>query len=513
MSMKCCAVLATVTVLSLVGGSDASGQELIDVYLDAAGGTLRKELTQAATSAKDSSDKLDAIRNLLPHSSPNAFAEMLKASRGLAAELLALDPQRLDKMLAGNPGQGGTALLSKGAAPRVLSAAVEYGSIFQANTPTTTTLRGNLLGVGRLLFGTEQFPDCPIDAGCSRLLAALRSISGSVGFEPVKTPGDAVTVAIEDVVTPAQLLSDDYRMTSWSLRVDLTSKDNLQSPEYIAAWASALTALGQSPAVQELSQAALNATNALIALPEYTDWRNGTEAELIQASTADELRRILARRMELLGNVIDAAGLDLSADLIGVVRATAQLNEARNQLLRAMHSNRSSVEVTSYQPLEQPAFWNARFVYSHQPTGAPALMTINVGASWYDEKLVNSSRFRDIQVAGQIDRKLGDLASLGRAVLSLAGYVQWLKDDAVVTLGPDNVAPDSTIVLPTGAATVLGTKGVIGVLQGRLAVSLNDTVKVPLSVTWASRRELVNEDRSAFRGQVGLSLDLDQLFR
>ena len=86
-----------------------------------------------------------------------------------------------------------------------------------------------------------------------------------------------------------------------------------------------------------------------------------------------------------------------------------------------------------------------------------------------------------------------------------------MKDDAVVTLGPGNMAPNTGIVLPDGAATVLGTKGHIGVAQLRFSLALNRVVRMPLSVTWATRRELIKEED--VRGQVGLTLDLDQAFR
>lgn len=105
---------------------------------------------------------------------------------------------------------------------------------------------------------------------------------------------------------------------------------------------------------------------------------------------------------------------------------------------------------------------------------------------------------RDVQFAGQVDRRVGDLGSLGQATLTLAGYYQWLKEDAVVTglaLSAGHSLPD--------------TKGHICVFQAKLSLSLSPVAKVPLSMTWASRRELIDE--RDVRGQVGLTLDLDQL--
>jgi hypothetical protein len=506
----------TVTLASaslLIAGSTVSAQVLIESYLGPSDSAIRKELEQAAAPGVTAQARLDAIRNLLPHSQPNRYAEMLKAQRGLVPELLALESQRLDKMLVNAPGTTGTSLVSKGAAPSVLSAAVEYGSVFQETTGTTTTLRGNLLGVGRLLFGTEQFPQCPIDAGCGRLATTLRAVSGTVAFEPVKAQGGTAPVKVGDTITTAQLLSDDYHVTSWGARLDLSPKENLQAPEYIAAWESALATLAKSPAVVQLSGAAMGVVQKLIALPTYKQWLQETETELVQATGIAELRETLGRRLTALEGLRDTAGLNLSAESVGLIRATAQLNDVRNALLQAMHANRFSLEFTNNRPIDQPASSNVRAVYSHQPTKAPVVMTLNVAASWYDKKPTDSSQFRDVQAAGQLDRKLGDVASLGKGVLTFAGYYRWLKDDAVIKLGAGNFAPNTTITLPDDAAAVLGTKGHLGVLQARFALSMNNVVKVPFSMTWATRKELIKEEKSVLRGQVGLSLDLDQLFR
>jgi hypothetical protein len=48
------------------------------------------------------------------------------------------------------------------------------------------------------------------------------------------------------------------------------------------------------------------------------------------------------------------------------------------------------------------------------------------------------------------------------------------------------------------------------VVQGKLTVPLNNTIKTLISVTGANRTELINEQD--IRGQVGVTLDLDSLF-
>jgi hypothetical protein len=185
----------------------------------------------------------------------------------------------------------------------------------------------------------------------------------------------------------------------------------------------------------------------------------------------------------------------------------------RDDLLREIQSHRASFEYTNQRPLNQPNTSNIRVIYSHQPTRSPTLVTANLGLTWYHQTPAGTStgQFRDFQIAGQLDRRLGEVPNLGNAIATFAGYYQWMKDDALITIGPGNIAPGSGIVLPGTAATLLGTKGHIGVFQGKLTIPISGVVRVPISVTWSNRTELINEED--LRGQVGLTLDLDSVFR
>ena len=193
-------------------------------------------------------------------------------------------------------------------------------------------------------------------------------------------------------------------------------------------------------------------------------------------------------------------------------RAYSNYFSVRDSLLREIQVHKLSLEYTNHYGQDQPHTSNMRLIYSHQPTPAPTLVTLNAALSWYNQVPtgVNAGSLRDVQFAGQLDRRLSQIPHFGYAVASFGVYYQWMKNDAVIQIGPGSVAAGSG-VLPAGTAGLLsGTKGHIGVVQGRLSIPVSDTVKVPLSVTWASRREFVKEED--VRGQIGLTLDLDQLF-
>jgi hypothetical protein len=147
-------------------------------------------------------------------------------------------------------------------------------------------------------------------------------------------------------------------------------------------------------------------------------------------------------------------------------------------------------------------------IYSHQPTAAPAIVTVNGAVRWYHELPAgpSTSTLRDIQLAAQVDRRLGDIPRLGQTVLTFAIYYQWMKDDALVHLASSSDAPGGS-----GSFPLPGTKGHIAVLQGKWSIPLSDVIKVPVSMTWATRHELIKEND--VRAQIGLTLDLDSLFQ
>ena len=494
----------------------AMGQVVLDVYLGpakpVAPGSVRAQIAILAKTPAGMRD-IGLIRNLLPDSNAVKFAEAIAAGGGLAAELAELDARRLNKMLTNAPGTNGTSLLSKAVAPAILAAAVEYGSILQTTSGTTTTLRGNLLGVGRLLFGSEQFPICPIDGSCSSLAHGLRAVSGTVALETVKTPTTTAPVAAGGTITTAQLLGDDYRVTSWGARLDLNSKDDLQAANLAQKWVEVHEKLQQDPSLKLFSQAGRDVVDRFTKLPVYAAWRNATESLLQNAPDASAIQQVLERQLKELVGAMSKSDLEFGAAFAALVRANGQFIDARDTMLRALQTNRFSLEYTNSRPLDKPSTSNVRLIYSHQPTAGPTIFTVNLAATVYDTTpdVTDASRFRDMQLAGQVDRRLGTFGSLGDGILTLAAYYQWMKEDAVVELGPGNVVPNTSIALPDSAATVLGTKGHIGVAQLRFSLSLSRVVRMPLSVTWATRRELIKEED--VRGQIGITLDLDQALR
>jgi hypothetical protein len=175
-------------------------------------------------------------------------------------------------------------------------------------------------------------------------------------------------------------------------------------------------------------------------------------------------------------------------------------------MLREIHSHKASVEYVNEHRLEQPSTSSLRFIYSHQPTRSPTLITVNAAMSLLNSLPTGSpsGRLRDVQFSGQLDRRLSEIPQFGHAVLTVAGYYQWLKDDAII-VASNGVAP------PIGFATVPNTKGHIGIFQTKVTFRAGSVVRIPVSFTWSNRTELIKE--KDVRGQVGLTFDFDGLFQ
>lgn len=459
------------------------------------------------------------ILAILPVRKSASFADYVAAKTAKVDYVTLLqdvDNLRLNKQVGNSAGASGTtSLVSNVAVPAVIGLGVEYGSILQSTTGNTTTLRANLLGVSRMLLGAEQFPYCPVidQAGCTPVSRWARRFSGNVSFESVNnttTTGTAVPAA---TVTPTvvDLFGGGFRMASWGARFDITANDP-SDPGYVGRFQQTINTLRGSHTPADLAASVDALFGDSIIQPVYLAWQVETLAILQAASQAD-FKEKLGQQLDILTEKLAALSPDFYTKVATLRRASQNYLSERDDLLQAIQSHKFSVEYTNLHSQNQPSTSNVRLIYSDQPSAAPILLTANAALTWYNSlpAATSASRLRDVQVAGQLDRRLGVIPNLGNAVMTLAGYYQWMKEDALITIGPGNVAPGSGILLPGTAATLLGTKGNIGVVQGRLTLPINNAIKIPLSVTWSNRKELINESET--RGQVGITLDLDSIFK
>lgn len=462
---------------------------------------------------------VDQINNILPLRKPSSFAEYV-AAKTSAVDIFtleqAVDKARMNKQIGSPSGPSGiTSLVSNASAPAVLGLGEEYGSILQKTTGNTTTLRANLLGVSRMLLGADQFPYCSLSdqKNCEPASRWLRRFSGVGTFENTNsttTTANAMTTT-STIPTVVDLFSNGFRMASWGARFDITANDP-SDPAFLKNFKDAIDTLRGKNTPGDLAKAVEDLFADATIQPIYQEWAIETQV-ILQQATKSELKKKLADQLDSLIDKLMAASPDFVRKVAAVRRTSQNYFTERDSLLQDIQSHRFSVEYTNLHGQNQPSTSNVRVIYSHQPSAAPLLITFNTAFTWYNSLPAGATvgRLRDVQAAGKLDRRLGVIPTLGNAVLTFGGYYQWMKEDALITIGPGNVAPGSGIVLPGTAATLLKTKGNIGIVQGRLTLPINNTIKVPLSITWSNRTELVKE--SDTRGQVGVTFDIDNLFK
>jgi hypothetical protein len=456
----------------------------------------------------------DELSELLPSARPRSFADYIAATSPVMAKedwrnLLALvESLRLNKMAGGASGTGGTtSLVSRVAVPAVIGFGIERGGILQSGSSTATTLRANALGLAKLAVGAEQFPYCPAVAdsrNCSPWSRNLRRFSGTVAFE-----NNAVTG--RPPLSAGDLSGDEYRMSSWGVRFDLTPSNNLDDPKYFKDWGNRIEALRGTDFVGDFSKAISDFVNTNI--QAFSD----AETTILEAlkGTADPGRRkaILKKGLDDLAGKLVETNPDFLKLVREVQKASAAYDMARDDAVRDAQTHKMSLEYMNLHPANQPGRSTLRFIYSHQPTEAPLLVTLNFATSFYNQGGTDSSptRFRDIQFAAQLDRRLPPVERFGHPTLTFAAYYQWMKEDALLSIPAEDLAPGTALALPGDASVLLDTKGHIFIAQAKLSFPIGENVRIPLSVSWANRTELLKEDD--VRGQIGFTLDMDSLFQ
>jgi hypothetical protein len=498
------------TFLCLLVPAIARGQSnVLDAYLTSQ--QLKDDFTSAETGVSGGTLQETSIVNLLPQNRSGSFVSYVIATRPALARH-GIEALRLNKILQSAASAGGTSAVASAIGPALLGAAIEYGGVLQESTGTTTTLRANLLGLAKLTLGEEQFPYCPaIDpAQCNVWSRRLRRVSGVVSFEPRSAPEEGAT---PNTTPPSvsDLLGTDYRTSSWGVRIELTSAGRLDDPAYTTAWTSAIVSLRGSPQPAAVT-AAVGELFGGSNIELYSDWRAATIGALKAVKTATEFQNVFHARLQALTDALLAADPSFPQKVITASRAFSNYFLVRDELIMKAQVHKASIDYTNQSPLKQPGTSNLRFIYSHQPTEAPLLFTLNAAVTAYNKKPGTGSQLRDVQLAAQLDRRLGEVPNLGHAVFTLAAYYQWMKEDAVLDLEKSLVSSIPGLELADDAVTVLGTKGHIGMVQGKISLRVNDVVSVPLSVTWSNRRELIPE-KNTVRGQLGLALDLDSVFK
>src|ERR1022692_4534087 len=445
-----------------------------------------------------------------------------------------IENSRMDKQSGSSAGSGGgSSLVSKPSATAVLSAAIETGALTQSlSTGPQTTFRGDTVGIGRMLLGEEPFPFCPnTQQSCDSALAkALNPLTFSITVDANGQKG--VSVPISGSATPAatstatststpssvNLAANQTRVAAWGLRYGIYNHRNPNDKQYRDAYAKALAAHANDLAAA--AQAMQTKFEALIGpistSAEFSAWREHAIQDLIMlppTTTENDFETALAKELDKAVTIVK--GLDPSAadHAMQALESLDAYFADRKQVLADVQDGRpiATFEYTNNKPLDAPTTSNFKFILAGQPS-KNVMLTLNLSSTIYNTLPtgVTVSRWRDTQAAGQIDIALGQIGSLTAPTFSAAGYFQYMRDPALITIGAGDLAPGTNIQLPNTAAVLLAQKGNTAIGQIKLTFPLKTSgISMPLALTWANRTDLIKANNVT--GHFGLSFDLDSL--
>jgi hypothetical protein len=488
--------------------------------------TRYKDLIDAVAAGKDP----NAAENLMNVSlAPRCFALFVagldRADRSAFRDFVRrFEGRRADKQTGASAGgEGSTSVVAQGPVAKILSVAAEYGALTQTVNGQVVTVRGNLAGVPSLLVNKEVFPYCIGEESSGgycvdrSLIGVLKRFSFGVSFDASRA--QVLTAEHKESAPPAgesgpvTFTGKSREISSISVRAELWNHRDVSTPEFANAWREKVGS-AMDAASADLLRAGEFA-NEVISLPIHDAWFK-TSVAAVRAAGRDRAQIVAALTSSLNLLVTQAKTLPgFDERVADALAAYSRFFLAQDDLIASLATkNVLAFEYANTRPAVQPATSNYRVIFDY-PISKETKIVANGAATFYDSVPPGQTivkRYRDAQVGVQLDQGLGDVAILGPAVFTLAGYFQYQHSPALLNVDPSApVTGVAFIGLPEGAKEVFATTGNIWLVQGKLSLVPSDSsIKIPLSVTWSNRTELI--DKPTWRGQIGISYDLDSIF-
>jgi phage tail tube protein FII len=480
---------------------------------------IRLYWTPSTSDAQRTEIRQDLVETDAQRSYLTAFAPST-AERPMETAL-ALQRFRTDQQI-GNASAttAATSVVAKTGVTEFLSAAFESGAVSRKAGGEAITFQFKALPLQQLLTGQKPL-------GCE--LAADTCTQGAGKFWNGLAGGVTFNQSNREIALPPALASqlsflrDAGALSALSVRY-----------EFVARRPKNELAVALSDAVKDLREkrgaelkAFLVKDSAVQTKLEESMQRAGFRMRIIdqlaKETTEAGFRRVLAAAYAEVSAAVSREEVESLRGLQEKVRQA--LNKARAE---ALFKKAVTLEYLHQRPVNQPQLSQLRAIVStplgHKPDGEKRMLTessampnaslsFNFGATLYHhvDAAAQPGRLRDVQFSSALDFPLGKWGALGYAKATLAGYYQYMKENAVLQFGQDLVTPGAAAIpLPRPAVEVLGTKGHIGVAQFRLSVPLGDSgAAIPFAASWANRSELIKDP--GWQAHIGITYDLGVL--
>jgi len=416
---------------------------------------------------------------------------------------------------AASDSSGSTSVAMKGLVPAILGFAVEHGAIARDVNGTVATFRVSPAGLVKAFQGKgllDIYHDYSRDAG----FRFASRFSGSVSFDT--SLGDS----------PGTLLADEQQLTGWSVSAVLLNSRDPRAKGYARQWRE----LGDKQGV-ELIAARKALDDALAKWPSFASWQKALsdrvrrEVDEPWASGPDAksaaARRTAAARLKAileseLPNLTSLAAPDPSVNsaMTAYVLQLTTVVDARNDIYA--YANKGSIgtfDWTTTRDETLPDLYTLTGVFETSfARSRKDDFTSNFALRFYRETPTGGDRkFKDFSLSGQWDRPLGRVLEIPFIFTAAARY-QYIPNDVPVPAsalivpetgdGSDAPAPPA----PSPAVGVaIAPKGNLILGQAKLTIPLKSGARIPISVSFANRTELIKE--KDVRANFGFTFDLD----
>jgi len=401
---------------------------------------------------------------------------------------------------------GSTSVAMKGLVPAILGFAVEHGAISKDVNETVATFRVSPAGLVKALQGNGLLDIYQDYANQPGFRFASR-FSGSVSFDT--SLGDS----------PGTLLADEQQLTGWSVNVTLFNFRDPRAKRYAPQFRT-INAEGLVKARERLDAALVNWT-------DYADWRNRVVARVrkevdapwaIDGNTtaaADRFKSVLAEELQTV-DTLSAPPASVVATMSTYIGELRTVLDARNDIVKFANEGAiGTFDWTTTRDEKLPDLYTLTGVYENSfGKSRKDDFTANAVLKFYRSVPTGGdNRVKDFNFTAQWDRPLGSVLEIP-FIFTAATKYQYIPKDVPVPASalvvPDTTegtdAPPAPAASPeTGIA--IAPKGHLWLGQAKLTIPLKSGARIPLSVTFANRTELIKE--KDVRANFGITFDLD----
>jgi hypothetical protein len=469
---------STAIVLSIVASSGVCAQGPVGTQLQ----IKKDELIEAMLAAQRANKTLSPAEL-----NPGNFQELLLLSLAFAqprnaavARDLAkvVEAARVDKQLgSGSSASGSTSVTSKGAVPKILSFAVENGALTRTQSGTTISFKGNPVGLVNSLLAGSLPPRGPL----SRIALGIEfdASRGKAEGQPAVFVGDQQQIsavnAKYEVLNHRDPTSRQFQARAKGLYNDARSATDSST----RAKNQRLLAI-ETKIVATLTTGGAHVT-------EFANWRASALPALDAARGAEQMAKVLNEQLALLSTQIPFTPDEQDA-LNQYVDVYASFLQTRDELLELAGKGAVlSIEYVNSRPVDQRTRSTLTLVFETSTPSGKLDLTANASVTALNGSLAEGvDRWPEWAVSSQLDVPIGAIVQGRNLTFTLSGRAEHKP-----------VPP-------------LNVHDTLWLGQGKFTFPVKDGgVKIPLSVTVASRTDLI--DKPVVRANIGFTLNLDSL--